>query len=204
MPERSIAGWNPLHIPGRPKVSLAVTAYRQPEALGCLLWSLKAQTYDRWEAIIVHDGPGAACRELVERIGDSRIRFLETAERSGLWGNPLRDCSVEACTGDYIGMSNDDNYYAPVYFEWMLHALAESKADFAHCNMVHSLFQWNAFATQPRKHGCDLGAWIAKSELVKSTPWRDMSYDGDGTFIEELRQKAARIVHVPGYLFVHN
>jgi glycosyltransferase involved in cell wall biosynthesis len=204
MPTRERRGWQPLPVPGRPQVSLAVAAYHEPDALGCLLFSLKAQTYDRWEAVIVHDGPGPEVRELVAGLRDDRIRLLETPERRGQYGHPWRRLGIDACTGAYIGLSNADNYYAPVYFEWMLAALIEQRADFAYCNMVHSYSRYSPVASRPGKGGLDLGAWVARAELVKATPWWDMGFMGDGTFIEDLLDRTAKVVHVPGFLFVHN
>ncbi|SRR5579871_4165525 len=196
--------WKPLAVPGNPKVSLAVATYRQTNELACLLYSLKAQTYRNWEAIVVHDGPGYEARALVESIGDPRIYFIETPQRKGHFGHPWRSLGIEVCTGDYIGLSNGDNYYVPVYFEWMLHALVTGNADFAYCDMLHSHHHWAYVPSSPRKGGLDLGAWIARAGLVKGTPWRDLGFAGDGTFIDDLVAKARGIVHISKALFVHN
>jgi glycosyltransferase involved in cell wall biosynthesis len=197
--------WNRLEIPGNPKVSLGIAAYNRPDQLSCLIYSLKSQTYPNWEAVIMHDGPGPEVRTAVERIDDARVRFIETDERLGQYGHPHRSRAISLCTGEFIGLSNDDNYYAPVYFEWMLYALTSADAMFAHCDMVHNYWRWCYFITQPRKNRCDLGSWIARANLVKATPWRDMDFAGDGTFIEDLvRQCRGKVVHVPGCLYVHN
>jgi glycosyltransferase involved in cell wall biosynthesis len=204
MPARSIRSWQPLPIHGRPKVSLAVATYQQTDELACLLYSFKAQTYDHWEVVLVHDGPGPEARAVVDHIGDARIRLIETPEHRGQYGHPWRQFGIEQCTGDYIGLSNGDNYYAPVYFEWMLYSLVVQDADFAYCNMVHSYLRWAPFTTRPEKGGMDLGAWIARAALVKATPWWDLDLQADGTFVEDLLRKTRRIIHVPACLFVHN
>ncbi len=191
-------------VPSRPKVSVAVATYEQTDELACLLYSFKAQTYDHWEVVVVHDGPGPKARAVVAHMNDARVRLIETPERKGQYGHPWRQLGIDACTGDYIGLSNGDNYYAPVYFEWMLSVLTTAGADFAYCDMVHSFVQWRALATRPEKGGLDLGAWIARAGLVKATPWWDMGFVGDGTFIDDLLSKAQGVVHVPACLFVHN
>lgn len=104
-----------LAVPGDPKVSLAIATYQQGDELACLLYSLKAQTYANWEAVVIHDGPGPEARAVVGRVGDPRIRLLEAPERRGGYGHPWRPLGIAASTGDYIGLSNGDNYYAPVY-----------------------------------------------------------------------------------------
>ena len=204
MPFREIRRWTPRPIVGNPKVSLAVATYEQADELACLLYSLKAQTYDHWEAVLVHDGPGPQVRAVVAHVNDARIRLLEMPERKGQYGHPWRQAGIDACTGDYLGLSNGDNYYAPVYFEWMLSVLTTAGADFAYCDLVHSYLQWRAVVPLPQKGSLDLGAWIAKAELVKATRWWDMGFVGDGTFIDDLVAQAQGVVHVPACLFVHN
>jgi hypothetical protein len=204
MPGRLIRGWDPLPVPGRPLVSLAVAAYGEPDELACLLYSLRCQTYDRWEAVVVHDGPGPAARDVVTRLNDPRVRLVETPERKGQYGHPWRRLGIDACSGDFMGLSNADNYYAPVYFEAMLSALVTQGADFAYSDMVHSYLRWGALRTRPEKGHLDLGAWVARAGLVKATEWWDLGFMGDGTFIEDLLEKARKVVHVPGCLFVHN
>lgn len=212
--QQKIFGWEPKPITGSPKVSMVIAAYHRPDPLASLLYSLRSQTYPNWEAVIVHDGAGKSAKQVVEAIQDPRIRFVETTERRGNYGHPWRSYGISLATGDYIGLSNDDNWYAPVYFEWMLSVLTTQQAQFAYCDMVHSHQQWKFYPTQhrrfrlfptrPKKGTLDLAAWIAEASLVKNTEWTDFSFDGDGTFIEALTAKCAKVLHVPGCLFVHN
>jgi glycosyltransferase involved in cell wall biosynthesis len=204
MAERSFYRWTPLEVPGNPKVSLAVAAYQSPDSLAGLIYALKGQTYSNWEAIVIHDGPGPQVKAVVESIREPRVRWIETEERRGHWGHPWRQFGIDQCTGQFIGLTNDDNWYAPTYFEWMLHQLSRDKADFAYCNMVHSHQQWKYFPTRPKRGCCDLGAWIGSAELVRATPWPGNDFESDGDFIEALAKKARRTTHVPGCLFVHN
>ena len=204
MTERARIHWTPRPIVGEPLLSMVVAAYESPDSLLCLLYSFRSQSYDNWEAIVVHDGPGATTREAILRLNDSRVRLIETEERKGGWGHPWRDLGLKASTGDYVGMSNDDNWYAPVYFETMLHEATTKNADFVYCNMIHSFMGWMPLATQPRKQWLDLGAWICKGETVRTTDWTDMAIDGDGTYIDALVAKSKTIAHVPNFMFVHN
>ena len=44
--------------------------------------------------------------------------------------------------GEFIGLSNDDNYYVPGYLEQIVNALAD--ADIAMCEILHSYSGWAA------------------------------------------------------------
>lgn len=203
MDVRFIQGWTPLTIDGQPVISMCVAAYKRVDPLLCLIYSLKSQTYPHWELIIYHDGPCEIVKQAIEKVNDERVKYYESAVRSGGW-HSHRQKMIDLSTGSFICMSNDDNYYCPVYFEWMLHEHQKTGADFVYCNMVHSHWKWIDFRSLPRKFAMDLGAWTAKADLVKNTPWLDFELEGDGTYIETLLQKSQTISAVPGYLFVHN
>jgi glycosyltransferase involved in cell wall biosynthesis len=195
--------WESKEIPGNPKVGMIVAAYMRPHPLACLLHSFLAQTYQNFEILVVHDGPGAEIRRTIETIQDDRIRYVETLGRHNQYGHPQRQLGIDLCTADYIGISNDDNYYVPVYFEWMLHQLFEDQAQFVFCNFVRSHKLWQPWSAKPEKGQIDCGAWIAAADLVQSTRWTDTSFSGDGTFIEDLVSRAKRITKLDAYLFVH-
>ncbi|HTW95648.1 MAG TPA: glycosyltransferase family A protein, partial [Tepidisphaeraceae bacterium] len=147
-----------------PTVSMAVRVKYDPERLHLFLLSMRRQRYDNWEVIAVTDGPNVPAKRLVESIGDSRIKLIQTDRALGRWGHPHRQIGIDACKGEWIGLSNDDNYYVPGYFEQMVRA--GRNADIVMCPFLHSYFAWAAQAP-----GTDLGAWIARSSLIRQTPW---------------------------------
>ena len=206
--------WKPRPIVGEPGVTLVIASYlpgdeRRQAALFCLLHSLRAQSYPRWKAVVVHDGPlpeepaYAALRQQIAQL-DQRITFVETAKREGSYGHPHRQPYASRVETEFVGFSNDDNYYCPVYFEAMLSELTQRRADFAFCDMVHSHRNWQPMTTAARSHHLDVGAFIVRTELVRATPWVDMNFAGDGTYIEALAVKAKLCVKVPACFFVHN
>lgn len=199
-----IRGWTPLPIRGLPKISMAIATYEQRDELACLLYSFRAQTWPNWEAVVVHDGPGRAAREVVERIDDPRIKLVETAERKQSYGHPWRELGISSCSGDYIGLTNGDNYYAPVFFEWMLHTLTVAGADLAYCDFLHSHQQWAEFRSGTGIGLIDLGCFVGAANLFKTTPWTEHGFLGDGVFFEAVHRKAAKAIRIPRPLFVHN
>ena len=182
-----------------PKVSLAVRLKYAPDRLQAFLLSIQRQRYDNWELVFVTDGSNPTAREHIERAGDARVKLVETPKAMGRWGHPYRQRGIEACTGDYIGLSNDDNYYVPGYFEQMVGALRRADADLALCRMLHSYWGW-----QVLEAGHDLGSWIAKRSLVARHPWQGDDFFYDAKYLDQLRRNAAKTVVVDRPLFVHN
>ena len=182
-----------------PKISLAVRVKYAPDRMHGFLLAIQRQRYDNWELVFVTDGPNPAAREIVAACGDARVKLVETEAPRGRWGHPYRQRGIEACTGELIGLSNDDNYYVPGYFEQMVNALEREKADLAMCAMLHSYWGW-----RPLEAGHDVGSWIARRELLARTPWEGDDFFYDARFLDQLKRNAARTAVVNRPLFIHN
>ncbi len=193
-------------IPGSPLVSIVIPAFKRPKELRAVLASLLAQTYPHLEIIVIHDGIEGSdeAKKVCEMFQDDRIKFSVEPNRKNDYGHSLRESGSLCAKGAYIGHSNDDNLYAPVYVQRLVATMIEKNADFAYCNMVHDHEDYRAVSTHAMQFEIDAGGWIAKAELVKATKWRDRGFDGDGVFIEDMLATGAKAVKVPGYLFVHN
>jgi hypothetical protein len=185
------------HAP-EPLVSMAVRVKYAPDRLRLLILSMQRQRHENWELIAVTDGPNTSAARMVKEVGDKRIRLIETDKLLGRWGHPYRQLGLDACRGEFIGMSNDDNYYVPGYLEQMLYALEEG--DLATCQFLHSYCAWSVSGT-----GLELGCWIARASLVRQVPWSGQEFNSDVLYLQSLMAIAGdRTVMVQRPLFVHN
>lgn len=201
---RERQGWQSrIPLPGDPKVSMIIAAYQRPKQILVCLHSLLVQTHQNFELIVVHGGPGTSVKRVVDALHDARVTFHETLNHDD-FGNSSREFGTKLATGSWIGQINDDNYYAPIYFEWMLSELIRNDAQFAYCNMVHSHYAWMPLETHPVPCRIDAGGWICRADLVKRTPWATThEITSDGEYAEALARQC-RTVKILGCLFVHN
>jgi glycosyltransferase involved in cell wall biosynthesis len=190
-------GWVP---DAEPLVSLVVRVKYAPDRIAAFLLSIQRQRYDNWEIVFVTDGPNTAAKLLVERANDPRVKLIVTEKALGRWGHPHRQRGIDACSGEFIGLSNDDNYYVSGYIEQMMNALEDQNADLALCGMLHSYWRWGQI-----EPGHDLGSWIARRALLRSTPWTGDDFFYDARYLAELRKNAGeKTVIVNRPLFIHN
>lgn len=86
----------------------------------------QAQTYGHRELVVMSQEADAPVRALVSALGDPRIRFVQGPP--GSLGN-LRNASVAAARGPLVCTWDDDDLYDRLRIEFMISALAATKAD---------------------------------------------------------------------------
>lgn len=118
-----------------PLISLVTPAYSTPPSfLRTMIDSVCAQTYTKWELVIVNASPGdKGMREVLESYEDKRIRVLDHPENDGINGNT--NYGIVACRGDYIGFIDHDDFIEPdLLFEYVLAINAHDGVDLLYCD----------------------------------------------------------------------
>ena len=115
-------------------ISVIVPVYNRKETLGRCVQSLRSQTYEELEIILVDDGStdgsGALCTELSKE--DVRIRVIRK-ENGGV--SSARNAGIEAAKGDYLMFADSDDYVEPDMAEKMLKGIGDD--DIAICGFHH-------------------------------------------------------------------
>ncbi|MCB0447740.1 MAG: glycosyltransferase [Gelidibacter sp.] len=107
---------------GRYKVSIIIATYNRAHLIVETLQSIKKQTHQNWECIIVDDGGTDNTHETIRPIlsNDHRFQFLKRPEayKKGLSG--CRNYGLDLATGDYIIFFDDDDIVHPQNLELCL------------------------------------------------------------------------------------
>ena len=112
--------------PANPLVSIITPAYRAEDTIVRAVRSVVAQTYPRWEMLIVSDD-GIDYQSLLAEHGitDPRLRIFTTG-RVGGGPNLTRNIALEAAAGDFIAPLDADDLFYPKRLEVLL-PLAEQQ-----------------------------------------------------------------------------
>jgi CDP-glycerol glycerophosphotransferase len=125
---------------------VVVPVYNVEAYLGECLDSLRAQTIQDFEAVMVDDGStdtsAAIAREYVER--DERFRLLGQPN-GGL--SMARNTGIDAARGEFLAFLDSDDLLPPHAYELLLGALDRTGSDFATGN-VHRLTSWGESQTR--------------------------------------------------------
>ncbi|WP_310549814.1 glycosyltransferase [Paenibacillus glufosinatiresistens] len=116
----------------KPEISIIVPVYRVEAYIRKCVDSILAQTYTRYELILVDDGSPDGCPAICDEYAarDARVRVIHKTN-GGL--SDARNRALDQAKGTYIGFVDSDDWIAPTMFEELHRAAETSGADIAVC-----------------------------------------------------------------------
>jgi hypothetical protein len=176
-------------------LTVICVAYKRYQAIHTLINSFLCQTHDSWKLIVIHDGPDDLMNTIMKPYTAAypHIQYVETKERHNDYGHSLRQIGIGMANTPSLLLTNDDNLGL--------------------CNMIHShnnpgyhiQEDYCLFNTYPKKLCIDMGCFIVRTEMAKEVGFKDKSFAGDGTFVDDIIKKfKPRVFKSNRVLFVHN
>ena len=116
-------------------ISIIVPVYKVEKYLDKCVESIVEQTYKNLEIILVDDGSPDNCPVMCDEWAqkDSRIKVIHK-ENGGL--SSARNAGLDACTGDYIGFVDSDDWIEPDMYEYLLDIGMKNNADVSRCGFI--------------------------------------------------------------------
>lgn len=113
-------------------ISVIVPVYNVERFLPACVESLLAQSFSRFELILVDDGSPDGCAALCDAYAaqDSRVRVIHR-QNGGL--SAARNSGIEVAAGEFLAFVDADDLVAPDYLEQLYTALTTTGADMALC-----------------------------------------------------------------------
>lgn len=202
-----------------PKIHVIAVSFEKFGQLKIFVQSWINQSKDNWFLTVIHDGPNQEFNEIMRGYKDEcsdRIEYLTTLKRFNDYGHSLRDMGLKSIKGDYVLLTNADNYFIPKAIEFINEAFIESQPEVVIFDMVHShnapggrnLLSYSYFETKLERLSIDISAAIVKASLAEKVGFRDKTHDGDATYFEDLiklkHPNALTFAKIMRVLFVHN
>lgn len=101
-----------------PHVSVLMPVFNAAETLPFALASLRSQTFEDWECVLVDDGSTDNPGRIVEIINEPRIRLRRLSQNMGR--GHARRATLEMARGKYIAMLDADDWIYPQKLERQL------------------------------------------------------------------------------------
>ena len=109
-----------------PAISVIVPTYNRASLVVCAIQSIREQTYQNFEIIVVDDGSTDNTKEVVESLGDMRIRYISHERNKG--GSAARNTGIKAARGKYIAFLDSDDEWEPSKIERQLEIFSKGDA----------------------------------------------------------------------------
>lgn len=135
----------------RPRISVVLATRDRADRLRTAVQSVRSQSYDHWELIVVDDGSVDGTPAVLEAVAadDERIRVLRA---DGAGAGAARNAGLDAATGGWVAFLDDDNVMAP---DW-LRAIAEFTGRSPGCRALYG-----AQLRQADQAGAEIGLLFA-------------------------------------------
>ena len=196
-------------------LDVVAVAYERTNEMRVFVQSWINQSADNWRLTVIHDGPSTDFEKAMQPLTQQmpkKIKYFCTESRFNDYGHSLRQIGIEQATGDYLLLTNADNYFVPKAMEILTTAMGD--ADVIVFDMVHShhrpggrdLPAYSYFETFYARNAIDISAAIVRTKFAQKVGFRDKGYAGDATYFEDVLQECGPIAicKLPHILFVHN
>lgn len=115
-----------------PTVTIIIPSYNSREYLKCTLETVKKQTFQSWECLIIDDcspdGSADFAREITQ--DDQRFKVIPLSKNRGV--SNARNVGLRQATGDYIAFLDADDLWHPSKLEVQLKQMNEKTMQFSY------------------------------------------------------------------------
>lgn len=92
-----------------PKVSIIVPTYDDADTLSSTIESVKNQTFEDWELIVVDDASPDCTEQIVYSFDDDRIRYFSHKSNEG--ASAARNTGIKHADGNYVALLDSDDIW---------------------------------------------------------------------------------------------
>ncbi|HSZ74527.1 MAG TPA: glycosyltransferase family 2 protein [Rhizomicrobium sp.] len=135
-----------------PFFSVVIPVYNRADALKTALESVRAQTCQDFEIVVVDDGSRDNPAEIVDAFNDPRIRFIRQENRGG---GAARNTGLDAARGRFVALLDSDDQFLPHHLERMKDLLDGSTDLVGYAKMIVDRGNGRTLLKPPRALGPD-------------------------------------------------
>ncbi len=130
-----------------PFFSVIIPVYNRAEALRAAIESVRAQSCQDFEILVVDDGSRDDPRGVVDSFDDSRIRFISQPNGGGGWA---RNTAIDQARGRFIAPLDSDDVFLPHHLASMKSLLENSSNAIGYARVRVDRGEGRVFLKPPR------------------------------------------------------
>ena len=94
----------------KPLITIVIPTYNRCEKIKKALSSVKAQTFQNWEAIIVDNNSNDGTKEFILNLNDKRFKFYEINNNGII--SKSRNYAIKLSNAEYIAFLDSDDWWS--------------------------------------------------------------------------------------------
>lgn len=217
---KSSAAYQAAYEKPEPLVSICVPTYNRGDLLiERSVKSLINQTYRNIEIIVVGDGCTDNTEELIARVDDPRVTFVNLPERGNYPEDPMLrwmvagtaavNQALSLTSGDFITHLDDDDEHAPERVEQLLQCIMRARADFLYHPFRYETEagEWAVNPANTFGIGRVTSSSIFYHNYFRRIPWDPKAYryrePGDWNRLRKIKFLGADVRRHPNLLLSH-
>ncbi len=95
----------------KPLITIIIPSYKRCKKIKKALYSVKSQTFENWEAIVIDNSSKDGTKELINSFNDKRIKFYEIKNEGFI--SKSRNFGIEKSNGQYLAFLDSDDWWTP-------------------------------------------------------------------------------------------
>lgn len=115
------------------KISVIMPVYKAESYIKKSLDSMKGQSFNEWECVLVDDGSPDLCGAICDAYAKSDSRFKVLHQENGGVA-AARQAGLEKAAGEYVIHVDPDDWIEPLMLEKLYHKAVSEKADMVLCD----------------------------------------------------------------------
>jgi cellulose synthase/poly-beta-1,6-N-acetylglucosamine synthase-like glycosyltransferase len=106
-----------------PRVSIILPTYNRARFLPQAFASIRAQTFNDWELLVIDDGSTDDTQAVVEELSVSLSGSVRYVHQANQGAHAARNTGIELARGDYLAFFDSDDYWLPHHLHACVAAL---------------------------------------------------------------------------------
>lgn len=116
-------------------VSVIIPAYNSAEFMGETLDSVFAQTYPRFEVIVINDGSSDTpeLEQVLQRYSSRNLRYIKQENQGA---GAARNAGLRAASGEFVAFLDADDIWLPTFLEKLTALMKHTEADLVYADAL--------------------------------------------------------------------
>lgn len=207
-------------VVNKPEVQIIIPVYNAEKYLRTCLDSVRAQTFEGWQALLIDDASSDRSMEIIEEYCSIDKRFKCIQQNTNKGASSARNRAISQLSAEYTAFLDSDDYWEDTMLECLMKKAKENGSDVVQCRFLYDykggkqVLPKGAFSQDISLSGSSLKKVYIKMmtginmnhvcmKLIRTSLIKDMQFDTSLKTAEDLKFCVELFKKVKKYDFIN-